>query len=201
MSQSESNAIHEKLLVVRAQGRDEQAFHDLVTQVAMSETRPQRTRVEDVLAQDAVVSSFQFKEFRMNLEESIKRLEDRARLIYRAALGSLGIFIACVALAPLLTLISHDWIRWSWSGCGLAALFTTGVLTAIDHYKYRPALKRQKTRLGVDSDRPASARSRGTQEKAGVGNPNSRTAIVAHQGLSRTNVRHQRFVRHDATKL
>ena len=32
MSQSESNAIYEKLLVVRAQARDERAFHELVTQ-------------------------------------------------------------------------------------------------------------------------------------------------------------------------
>jgi RNA polymerase sigma-70 factor (ECF subfamily) len=32
MSQSESSAISEKLLVLRAQGRDERAFHELVTQ-------------------------------------------------------------------------------------------------------------------------------------------------------------------------
>ena len=32
MSRSESNAIDEKLLVLRAQGRDERAFHELVTQ-------------------------------------------------------------------------------------------------------------------------------------------------------------------------
>ena len=113
----------------------------------MSENRPRRTGVEELLEQDAVVRSFQFEEFRMNLEASTKRLESRARLIHRVALGSLAIFIACVALGPLMTLVSHDWIRWIWSGSGLVALFTTGTLAAIDHYKYRPALKRKQRDL------------------------------------------------------
>lgn len=113
----------------------------------MSDNRLRRTRVDDLLAQDAVVSSFQFKEFRMNLEESIKRLEQRARSVHRAALASLGIFIACAALGPLVTLASHNWIPFIWSGVGLVALFTTGVLAAIDHYKYRPALKRKQRDL------------------------------------------------------
>jgi hypothetical protein len=34
-----------------------------------------------------------------------------------------------------------------WSGFGLVALFTTGVLAAIDHYKYRPALRRKQRDL------------------------------------------------------
>jgi hypothetical protein len=113
----------------------------------MSEDRPHRTRVDDLLAQDAVVSSFQFEEFRMNLEESIKRLEQRARFVHRAALASLGIFIACAALGPLATLLGQQWILVIWSGVGLVALFTTGVLAAIDHYKYGPALKRKQRDL------------------------------------------------------
>jgi hypothetical protein len=113
----------------------------------MSENCPQRTRVEDLLAQDEVVSSFQFEEFRMNLEESIKRLEDRARLVHRAALASLAIFIACVMSAPILTLTSEPWILRIWSGCGLVALLTTAVLAGIDHYKYRPTLKRKQRDL------------------------------------------------------
>ena len=113
----------------------------------MSENRPQRTRVEELLAQDAVVSSFDFREFRMNLEESIQRLEDRARLIHRAALVSLAIFIACVVLGPLFSLLGQPWILRIWSACGFVALFTTGVLAGIDHYKYRPALKRKQREL------------------------------------------------------
>lgn len=119
----------------------------------MNENHPHRARIEELLAQDTVVSSFQFKEFRMNLEESIKRLEQQARKIHRAALVSLGIFIACVAFGPLVIrvmddwILSHRWILWIWSGVGLVALFTTGVLAAIDHYKYRPALKRKQRDL------------------------------------------------------
>jgi Tfp pilus assembly protein PilE len=40
--------------------------------------------------------------------------------------------------------MAYDWMPWMWSGCGLAALFVTGVLAAIDYYKYQPALKRKQ---------------------------------------------------------
>jgi hypothetical protein len=110
----------------------------------VSENHPQPTTVEKLLEQDTVLSSFDFGRFRMNLEETIKRLEDRARLIHRAALVSLAIFIGCVVLGPLLASWHQLWILRIWSGCGLIALLTTGVLTGIDHYKYRPALKRKQ---------------------------------------------------------
>jgi hypothetical protein len=113
----------------------------------MRKKRPQPTGVDKLLEQDAVVSSFDFAESRMNLEETIRRLEDQARLIHRAALVSLAIFIACVVSGPLLTSLSQPWILGVWSGCGLVALFTTGVLAGIDHYKYRPALKRKQRDL------------------------------------------------------
>jgi len=83
----------------------------------------------------------------MNLEESIKRLEQRALLVHRSALCSLAIFIACVALAPLVPLVRHDWIRWIWSGFGLFALSMTAVLAGVDYYKYRPVLKRKQRDL------------------------------------------------------
>jgi hypothetical protein len=110
----------------------------------MNKNGPQRMRMEDLLAQDEAVSSFQFKEFRMNLEESIKHLQERAHLVHKCALCSLGLFIACVVLTPVVALMERDWIQWTWSACGLAALFVTGVLAGIDFYKYRPVLKRKQ---------------------------------------------------------
>jgi hypothetical protein len=109
----------------------------------MSEIRPHRTRVEELLEQDGVVSSFPYGEFHMNLEASIKRLEKRAQVVHRCALCSLGIFIICVAFGLLVPFVAHNWIRWIWSGLGLVALFVTGMLAAIDFYKYQPLLKRK----------------------------------------------------------
>ena len=113
----------------------------------MSENHPQPTGVAGLLKLDVAVPSSNFSEFRMNLEETIKRLEDRARLIHRAALVSLAVFIICVVLGPLVASSCLLWILRIWSGCGLLALFTTGVLAGIDHYRYRPALKRKQRDL------------------------------------------------------
>ena len=116
----------------------------------MSKNRPQQTRVEDLLSQDAAVSSFQFEEFRMSLEITIQRLEQRARAVRRASLWGLGIFVTCVLLIiPLVMfgLSENQWVRLVWSGCGLIAMFTTGVLTGIYSYRYRPALHRAKSDL------------------------------------------------------
>ena len=117
----------------------------------MSEKNPRQSAVEKLLQQDEVVSSFQFKEFRMSLEESIERLEDRARRVHWYAIISLGIFLACAVLGPVLfsylPVKEYNWSLMVWSGCGLVALFVTGVLAAVDHYKYRPALKREKRDL------------------------------------------------------
>lgn len=110
----------------------------------MNESRPHPTRIEELLEQDVVVSSFDFGEFHMKLDESIKRLEVRARLIHRAALVSLAIFIICVVTVPLVISLKHIWVLRVWSGCGLVALFTAFVFAAIDHYKYRPVLKRKE---------------------------------------------------------
>lgn len=116
----------------------------------MSENRPQQTGVENLLAQDAEVSAFQFEEFRMNLEVSIQRLEQRAHIVRRASLWGLGIFITCVlSVIPmeLFELSKYAWVLPVWSGCGLVAMLATGVLTGIYSYRYRPALKRARNDL------------------------------------------------------
>ena len=86
----------------------------------------------------------------MNLEASIQHLEQRARVIHRASLWGFGVFITCILLAIPLKMFGfaeYEWVRWIWSGCGLIAMFTTGVLTGVYSYKYRPALHRAKDDL------------------------------------------------------
>ena len=117
----------------------------------MSENHPHRARVEGLLSQDAAVSSFQFEEFRLNLESSIEDLKKRARAIRRASLWGLGIFITCVVSVIPLEMLGlfekYQWVPFVWSGCGLVAMFTTGVLAGIYQYRFRPALDRAKDEL------------------------------------------------------
>ena len=117
----------------------------------MSENHPHHARVEALLSQDTVVSSFQFEEFRVNLESSIEDLKRRARAMRRASLWGLGIFLTCCVLVIPLEMIGlfekYQWARIVWSGCGLVAMFTTGVLAGIYQYRFEPALERAKDEL------------------------------------------------------
>ncbi len=116
----------------------------------MREKLSPQSGVERLLAQDAALESFPFEESRMRLDASIRRLEQRARAVNRASLCGLGVFIAFVlATMPLQALGAFEpqWARMLWSGCGLAAMLITGVLTAIYSYRYRPALERAKGEL------------------------------------------------------
>jgi len=119
-------------------------------QSAVNENRPQQTGVENLLAQDTQVSTFQFEEFRMNLEASIQDLQQRAHTVRRASHWGLGIFVTCVLLTPVLEvfgLFDHVWARRVWSGCGVLAMLATGVLAAIYTYRFQPALKRARSDL------------------------------------------------------
>lgn len=114
----------------------------------MSEDRPQRRRLEDLLSRDPAVASFQFEEFRVKLEASIHRLERRARAIRRASFCGLGIIIACiVAPVPLGMLGVPLWVVKLVFGFGVAAMFATGLLTGLYQYRYQPALDRLKGEL------------------------------------------------------
>lgn len=117
----------------------------------MSENHSHRARVEALLSQDTVVSSFQFEEFRENLESSIEDLKRRACAIRRASQWGLGIFLTWGVLVLPLEMFGlfddYQWTRIVWKGCGLIAMFTTGVLAGIYQYKFQPALDRAKDEL------------------------------------------------------
>jgi hypothetical protein len=110
----------------------------------VSENRPQRSRIDDLLAQDPAVSSFQFEEFRVNLEASIRRLEQRARAIRRASLCGLGLIIACIVSVVPLEMLGPEkaWVPRLVFGFGVFVMFVTGVLTWLYQYRYQPALGR-----------------------------------------------------------
>ena len=110
----------------------------------MNDHDQQQKRIDALLAHDPAVSSFQFEEFHVRLEASIKRLEQRALTLNRASFWGLGVIVACVLSTPLLKVSGlfddYEWVRFIWTGCGVLALITTGVLTTIYTYKYRPAI-------------------------------------------------------------
>jgi len=96
------------------------------------------------------VSSFNFEEFRMKLEASIRQLEGRARTVRRATLWGLGIFLLCVVSGPLMQVsgfADRHWVLLVWGASGVIAMFTTGVLAAVYQYRYAPALTRARSDL------------------------------------------------------
>ena|SRR6187399_2988610 len=110
----------------------------------------QPARVDALISQDESVSSFNFEQFRMKLEASIRQIEDRARTIRRAQWWGLGVFILCVASRVLMQVSEFaepSWVGLAWGVSGVVALFTTGILAAIYQYRYAPALSRAKSDL------------------------------------------------------
>jgi hypothetical protein len=116
----------------------------------MNKGQGQPARVDALISQDEVVSSFNFEEFRMKLEASIRQLEGTARTIRRATLWGLGIFLLCVVSAPLIQVsgfADHQWLWFVWSAFGVSVMFTTGILAAVYQYRYAPALSRARNDL------------------------------------------------------
>ena len=119
----------------------------------MTEPHPARESVEKLIAQDAVVSEFNFEEFRMTLEKSLESMERRARLVRRACWIASTLTVACLlAMLPLKMfrlLTEVAWVRVAWGACFWTALITAGVLLVLYRDKYRPALDRARTDLQI----------------------------------------------------
>ena len=117
----------------------------------MNKNRRQSMNIEDLVAQDAEVRSFNFEEFRMKLESSIQDLERYARIVNRALWWTFGVFLTCALLVVPLEASGifdrYGWLRLVWLGVGQVALLVTIVLAVIYSYRYRPALKRAKNDL------------------------------------------------------
>jgi hypothetical protein len=123
----------------------------------VSDNSTHRLGFEDLVAQDTKVASFHFEDFRMNLEQSVERLEQRARFVRRASQWGLGVLIFCVLAVIPLQLFGlgqpgkYEWILPVWSACGLVAMLATGVLSGVYSYRYRPALKRARSEMQLST--------------------------------------------------
>jgi outer membrane murein-binding lipoprotein Lpp len=116
----------------------------------MNERQSQPARIDALLSQDRAVSSFNFEEFRVKLEASIRQLEERARTIRQAQLCGLGVFLFCVVSVFLMQVSGIElprWMRLVLGASGVTAILTTGVLAAIYQYRYAPAVTRAKSDL------------------------------------------------------
>lgn len=125
----------------------------------MTENSSPRRRLDDLLSQDSQVVSFPFDEFRMNLQTSIQELEQKAHKVRIACYWGLAATIACMLL-PLLMSLLLQLIGISWTVpllnvgiaevgvlCGTIAFWTTGILTFLYWFNYKPAIERTRSDL------------------------------------------------------
>ncbi len=111
----------------------------------MNETHSPAFQREQLLAQDAATSNFNYEEFRMQLQNRISHLEKRARQLQKAMWISAGVLILCfpaVLVIEGFRLTEIPWVLPLWSGIGMLSLFLAAVFSGIYSSRYRPLLKR-----------------------------------------------------------
>jgi hypothetical protein len=117
----------------------------------MNENNPTRKFADELISQDAVVSEFQFEEFRMNLEKKLESVQHRARTVHRAewiaAVVAIGCVLAFVPLAIFRLVPDYEWVGGIWGICTWTALIIAGSLGTLYRYKYRPAVDSAKSDL------------------------------------------------------
>ena len=105
--------------------------------------RSRKGLVESLLSQDEVVSSFQFEEFRVNLENSISALEQKERWFSNASKYCLA---AWVLFIPIFFLLGQkadgleygSYLLWTVSVAANLCLLASLVFGLIHWSRYRP---------------------------------------------------------------
>lgn len=120
----------------------------------MNARKPNRDFVENLLSRDEEVAATNFEEFRMNLEQKISRIQHRSRMIRRWSFVGVGVFCAICAIIffiqvqdlilERLDLVGYEWIYFALGTSGIMAFLATGMLAALNQYKYLPAIKRAR---------------------------------------------------------
>jgi hypothetical protein len=110
----------------------------------MTEGHRPRKFADELVSQDATVSEFDSKEFRMNLEEKLKSIERRAGCVRRASLIASA---ATIAFLPLAELGSPGWLKAVSAICFFTALITAGVLLSLYWHMYRQAVDHARSDL------------------------------------------------------
>ncbi len=115
----------------------------------MTETHSRPEEVESLLACDADLTTFNFEEFRMNLESSIRKIESTANAISRVQWWGLSIFLASVLFCIFIQWSELLGSKWFFFGCvvGGSAMILTASLAAVYQYYYAPRLMHAKTGL------------------------------------------------------
>lgn len=121
----------------------------------MAETGPTKQQQDALLAQDAGLSDTQFKEFRMQLEQSLHALEQRARSSQRATIRAAGAVVLCwiagfimnmgQGFSPLpVNIVGPIWVACTWISLICVAVFGVRYWT-----QHRPALERGRIDLQI----------------------------------------------------
>lgn len=121
----------------------------------MTEPGPTRRQQDVLIAQDTGISDTQLKEFRMQLEQSLTALEQKARSSQRATIRAIVAVILCSIAAVILNMgqgyspLPHHIVGPIWVLCTWTSLITAGVLIVRYWTQHRPALERGRTDLQI----------------------------------------------------
>lgn len=121
----------------------------------MNNPESRKSLVEGLVAQDAGISETQLKEFRMNLEQSLESLEQKANSSRRATIRAIGAVVVCYIFGLALnsvqhvTPLPHAVIGPLWIFCTWGSLITSAVLVTRYWSRHRPALERGRTDLQI----------------------------------------------------
>lgn len=131
-------------------------------------------RVEDLLSQDEVVNSFQFEEFRMNLEKSISDLERKEQFYRKAskytAFGWILLLVPVMLAVQMANTTEYGmYVVWAIMVPANLLLFAAMYFSSVHWTKYRPALRKAKDDLQLsvmaDIQRQVAELSRRMDEK------------------------------------
>lgn len=111
-----------------------------------------RERVERLLSQDEGVESFQFEEFRMNLEKSINELERKEQFYSKAAKYCLIAYVLLIVPFVLASQMANEteygmYILRAVMITANLLLFASMVFASVHWTRYRPALRKAKEDL------------------------------------------------------
>jgi hypothetical protein len=117
----------------------------------MAESGPTKQQQDSLLAQDAGISDSQLKEFRMQLEQSLHALEQKARSSQRATIRAAGALVLCWIASFILNMgqlpvhvVGPIWVTCTWASLICLAVFGVRYWT-----QHRPALERGRIDLQI----------------------------------------------------
>lgn len=121
----------------------------------MSERAPLVNPVDRLIAADPGIVETRLQEFRMNLEQSLESLEQKARSSRTNIVRAIVALVLCAAFAYVLNTIEglgqrlHPALGMIWVLATWASLISAIVIIGRYWHTYRPALERGRTDLQI----------------------------------------------------